>query len=81
MRSRVAQDGERVRVRRVARGQDLDCLAVRERESQVLHPAVGADEHGLLGELRTDRAGSIEPRRALGQLELGPVGQDDLHGA
>ena len=80
VRRRVAEDGERVRIVRVARRQDLDLLAVPQRQPQVLHGAVRTHEHRLLGELRPDRARGVEARRALGQLELGPVGQDDLHG-
>ena len=75
----MAQDGERVGIVRVARGQDLDRLAVGERQPQVLHLAVRAHEHRLLGELRPDRARGVEPGRAVGKLELGLVGKDDLH--
>ena len=35
--------------------------------------------HGLLGELRADRARGVEPRRALGEFQFGIVGKDDLH--
>ncbi len=63
---RVTQHVERVGIRRVAGGQELDPLAVGERQPQVLHRAVRAHEHGLLGELRADRARGVEPRRAVG---------------
>ena len=79
VRGRVAEHGERVRILRVARRQDLELGAVRERQPQILRHPVGLDEHRLLGELRPDRAGGVEPARAVGQLELGRVGEDDLH--
>ena len=80
MRCGVAEHCERVGIVRIAGRQDLDRLAVPERQPQVVYDAVGTDEHRLLGELRPDRARGIEPRGAVGQLELGPVGEDDLHG-
>ncbi len=80
VRRRMAQNRERVRVLAVARRQELDPRTLGERQAQVLDAPVGADEHGLLGELRPDRAGSVEPGRAGGKLELGVVGKDDLHG-
>ena len=70
---------ERVGVLRVARREELDGLAVLEREAQVARRAVHAREHGLLGELRPDRARGVEAGRAVGELELGGVGKDDLH--
>ena len=79
MRRRVAQHGERVGVARVPRRQDLDRLAVAERQAQVLHLPVRADEHRLLGELRTDRARGVETGRAVGKLELGLIGKDNFH--
>ena len=79
VRRRVAEHGERVGILRVARRQDLEAGAVRERQPQVLRHPVRLDEHGLLGELRPDRAGGVEPARAVGQLELGGVGEDHLH--
>ena len=66
----MAQHVERIWVARVARGQEVDLLAVSERQAQVLHRAVGAHEHGLLGELRADRARGIEPRCTVGKFEL-----------
>ncbi len=80
VRRGVPEHGERVRVVGVAGGQDLNLLPVREREAQVLDAAVRADEDGLLGELRADRAGGVEARGAVGKLELGAVWEDDLHG-
>ena len=71
----MAQDVERVRVGGVARGQDLDLLPVGERQPQVLHGAVRAQKHGLLGQLRADRAGGIEAGRAVGKFQLRPSGR------
>ena len=79
VRGRVAEDVERVGIVPVARRQDLDRAAVRQRQPEVLDPAVRAHEHGLLGELRPDRARGVEPGRAVRQLELRAVGEDDLH--
>ena len=79
MGARVPEDVERVRVGRVAGREDLDGRAVRERQPQVLGRTVRADEDGLLGELRPDRAGGIEPAGAVRQLERGSVGEDDVH--
>ena len=75
----VAENGERVGILRVARRQDLQLGAVRQRQPQILRHAVGLDEHRLLGELRPDRPGGVETAGAVGQLELGGVGEDDLH--
>ena len=44
------------------------------RQAEILNGAVRADEHGLLGELRPDRARGVEAGRALGEFELGAVG-------
>ena len=79
VRGRVAQHVQRVRVVPVARRQDLDAFAVLERQAQILDAAVRTDEHRLLGELRPDRARGVEAGRAVGELELGVVGQDDPH--
>ena len=81
MCGRVAKHEERVRIARVPRRQELDVLAVGQREPQVARLPVDAGEHGLLGELRADRARRLEAGRAVGKLELGGVGEDDLHGA
>ena len=70
VRRRVAEHGERVGIRRVARRQELDPVAVGERRAQILHRAVRAYEHRLLGELRPDRARGVEAGRAVGKLEL-----------
>ena len=75
----MAEDVERVGVARVARRQDLDRLAVLERQAQVLDAPVGAHEHGLLGELGPDRPRGVEAGGAVGKLELRVVGEDDLH--
>ncbi len=79
MGRRVPQDGERVGVARVARRQDLDALAVRERRAQVAHGPVRADEHGLLGEPRADRARGVEPGRAVRELEPRGIGEHHVH--
>src|SRR5204862_7021659 len=68
-----------VRIGLVPRGQDLDRLPVLEREAQVLHAAVRPYEHGLVGELRPDRARGVETRGAVGEFEFGLVGKDGLH--
>jgi hypothetical protein len=70
VRGRVAEDGERIRVVLVADGQDLDRLAVAQRQAQILHVSVHAHEHRLLGELRPDCARSVEARSAVGKFEL-----------
>ena len=79
VRRRVAQDVERVGILRVAGRQDLDRLPVLERQAHVLDLAVRPDEDCLLGQLGADRGSRVEPRRTFGKLELGRVGQDDLH--
>ena len=79
VRARMAQHVERVRIGAVARRQELDRLAVRERKADVLDGPVRAHEHGLLGELRPDRARGVEAGRAVRELELLAVGEDHLH--
>ena len=79
VRGRVPEHGERVRVVLVARRQDLDRLPVRERRAQVLDGPVHPDEHGLLGELRPDRARGVEAGRAVGKFEFAGVGEEHLH--
>src|SRR5215218_4340255 len=79
MGSRVAQNMERVGVVAVPSREDLDALAVAQRQPEVAHVAVRADEHGLLRKLGPDRTRSVEPGRAVGQLELGVIGKNDLH--
>ena len=81
VRGRVPEHGERVRVVRVSRRQELEPLALREGQAQVARLAVDACEHGLLGELRADGTRRVERRRAVGELELGGVGEHHLHGA
>ncbi len=75
----MAQDVERIGVRGVPRGQDLEPRPVGEGQAQVLHDAVDLHEHGLLGELRPDRPRGVEAARAVGELELALVGEDHLH--
>ena len=70
VRRGMAQDVERVGVVRVTGGEELDLLAVGERQPQVLHRAVRANEHRLLGELGADRTRGVEPRGAVGKFEL-----------
>ena len=66
----MAQHVERIGVAGVAGGEEVDLLAVGERQAQILHRAVRAHEHRLLGELRADRARGVEPRGAVGKFEL-----------
>src|SRR5712691_1616033 len=75
----MSQHGQRIRVVLVARREDLDRLAVLERQPQILHAAVRPHEHGFRRELRPDRARGFEARCAFGKLELGIVGKDDPH--
>ncbi len=79
VRGRVAQHVERVGILPVARRQEVDRGAVRQRQTQVARLAVHLDQHRLLGQLRPDRARGVEPGRAVGQLELRSVGEDHLH--
>jgi hypothetical protein len=79
VRRRVTQDVKRVGIALVARGQDLDRLPVGERRAQVAHLPIRLDEDRLLGELRADRARGVETGRTVGKLQLGAVGEDDLH--
>ena len=79
VRRRVPQDGERIRIPGVAGREDLDLGAVGQRQPEILHHAVRADQHRLLRELRPDRAGRIDARRPLGELEFFPVGENDIH--
>jgi len=79
VRGRVTEDVERIRVVVVARGQDLERRAVREREAEISGLAVHTREHRLLGELRPDRAGGIERARPVGKLERAPVGELHVH--
>ena len=81
VRARMAQDVERIGVVDVARGQELDRLPVAKRRPHVLGRAVRAHEHGLLGELGPDRARGVEAGRAVRELELLAVGENDLHRA
>ena len=80
VRRRVAQHGERVGVVRVAGREELDALAVGERQPQVARRTVDPRDDRLLGQLRADRARGVEAAGPVGQLQLGRVGKDDLHG-
>jgi hypothetical protein len=80
VRRRMAQDVKGVGVVLVSRRQDLDLLAVLERQAKVLYVSVRADQNRLLGELRADRGSGVEARSAVGKFKLGRVGKDDLHG-
>ena len=66
MRGRVPEHRQRVRVLRVARGEEVNGLPVLERKAQVARRPVHAREHGLLGQLRPDRACGVEAGRAVG---------------
>src|SRR5207249_3604015 len=79
VRRGVAQDVQGVGVVLVPSGQDLDALPVLEGEAEVLGAPVRAQQDGLFGELRTDRARGVEPRCALGQFQFRAVREDDLH--
>ena len=79
VRRRVAQHVEGVRVARVARGQDLDRLPVRERQPQVLDVPVLADQHRLLGQLRADRTRGVEAGGAVRKFEFRGVGENHAH--
>ena len=79
VRGRVAQDEQRIGFLGVAGREELDMLAVGERQPEVAGRPVHPCEHGLLGELRPDRARCLETGCAVGELELGRVGKDDLH--
>ena len=81
VRGRMPKDVERVGIVRLTSRHELDPLPVLHRKTKVLSLAVRSDEDGLLGELRPDRARRVEPRGAVGQLELGGVGQQNLHRA
>ena len=74
---RSTQSASGPAVSRVVRNWTGSPSASGRRRSRVV--AVHAREHGLLGELRPDRARGVEAGRALGELELGRVGKDDLH--
>ena len=75
----MPQHRERIRIGRVARRQDLDRLAVRERQAQVLDAPVLADQHRLLGQLGADRACGVEAGRAVRKFEFRRVGKKHLH--
>ena len=77
VRGGVAEHEERVRVGRVARGQDLDRLSVRQRQAQVLDVPVLADQHRLLGQLRADRPRGVEAGGAVRKFEFRRVGEND----
>src|SRR5215210_2135399 len=79
VRGRVPQHVERVRILLVADGQDLNRLPVLERRAQVLDGAVRAQQNGLLGQLRADRARGVEAGRAFRKFEFRRVGKEYLH--
>jgi hypothetical protein len=74
VRGGVTEHVERVRIRGVARGDDLDSLPVGEREAQVLDGPVRAQQDRLLGELRPDRPRRVQPGRAVREFEFRCVG-------
>ena len=77
---RMAEDVQRVRIGRVARGQDLDRLAVLERQPEILHAPVRAHENGFLGQFGADRGSRIEARRAIWKFQFRRVGKKNAHG-
>ena len=79
VRRRVAQHGERVGIVAVARREDLERRAVRKRQPEVARLAVDPGQHGLLRELRADRAGGVERARPVGELERRAVWKRDVH--
>ena len=78
VRRRVAEDVQRVGIVAVARREDLDLAAVRERQPQILDVAVRAHEHGLLGELGPDRLRGIEPEAPSGSSSSDLSGRTTL---
>src|SRR5919197_1606877 len=79
MRRRVAEDVERLPIVLVARGKDLDPLAVLERQPQILDVPIRAHEDGLLGQPWADRGCRVATGRAVRKFKLGRVRKDDLH--
>ena len=79
VRRRVAQHGERVGIVAVARREDLERRAVGKRQPEVARLAVDPGQHGLLRELRADRAGGVERARPVGELERRAVWERDVH--
>ena len=79
VRARVAQHRQRVRIARVARGQDLDLLPVVERKAEVADVAVRAHEDGLLGQFRPDRGGRVEAGRAVRKFQFRAIGENHAH--
>ena len=77
MRGRVAQDGERLRI---AVGEDAHLLAVGHREPKVSHLAVHLHGDRRLRQPRADRGRGIEAGGAVCEVEVGAVGQGDVHG-
>src|ERR687896_583379 len=64
----------------VARGDDLDAVALTERRREVPKLAVDPDSERRPGEALADGAGGVGAAGAVGELELGAVGEVDLHG-
>ena len=75
----MAEHRQRVRIVAVARREDLEARALREGKAEIARLAVHAGEDRLLGELRPDRAGSVERARPVWELERGAVGKRDVH--
>jgi hypothetical protein len=70
VRGRVPEDVERVWIVLVPRGQNLDLLAVLERQTQVLNVAVRANQNRLLGELGPDRGCGVETGSAVRKFKF-----------
>lgn len=77
VRRRVAQHGEGLGV---ADADDAHVRAVGQGQAQVAQLAVDLDRGRGLREALADRARAVESGRAVGELELGAVGEVDLHG-
>ena len=81
VRGRVPQDVEGVRIVLVPYRHKLDSFAAAERKTKVLDMPVDTSEDGVACQLRPDRPCRVESARTVGQLELGRIGQHDLHRA
>ena len=62
----------------VADAQDAQVRAVGQRQAQVAQLAVDLDRRRGVGQARADRLRGVEAGGAVGQLELGAVGEDGL---
>ena len=76
VRGVVADDVQRAVA---GRRDDLQRLARHERPREVAHLPVLAHGDRGAGQARPDRGGRVGTRRAVGELELGSIGQRDVH--